>query len=101
MAQAVLQPCLQPSLLVLVHLATVPAPEDTSDVRGALAHACISHDVGGWSVLWERSRFPLSSRGLMKLLFHRGSGSVFASASGKKGGKPPLFLSDCSVWLAG
>lgn len=47
MAQAVLQPCLQLSLPVLAHLATVPAPEDTGDVRAALAHACISHDVGG------------------------------------------------------
>lgn len=85
-----LQPCLQPSLLVLTHLGTVPAPEDTGDVRGALAHACISHSVGGRGVLWEQAHFPLGSRGLMQLLFHRGSGSVFASAPRKKGGKIPF-----------
>lgn len=79
---AVLQPCLQPSLLVLAHMATVPAPEDTGDV---------SHNIGGRSVLSEWAHFPLSSSGLMKLLFHRDSGSVFARASGKKGGKILLF----------
>lgn len=107
MAQAVLQPCLYPSLLVLAHLAAVPAPGDTGDIRGALAHACISHDVGGRSVLWERAHFPLSSSGLMQLLFHRGPGSVFASVSGKKEEKSLFFnhigcrKGCCPAWSAG
>ena len=103
---SVLQPCLQLAethqacllaYMLLAFLASLQAPEDTDDTGGGLISSCIRPGGGGPSAGvfcgWrEMGYFPLGSGVLMQLHFHRASGSVFASVSGKKRRKKNHFI---------